>query len=121
MATVSGNSMFVLILVSTLTGVGLALLPFTIPFCVVAVRRKRYRVEAGRVVSTWGILYKRQASVLFNRVDTLRHGQGMLNKMFGNGEVTLMTAGSSKPDLVLGALPNHEGFYDEIRKHYGKK
>jgi uncharacterized membrane protein YdbT with pleckstrin-like domain len=116
-----GNSMFVLILVSTLTGVGLALLPFTIPFCVVAVRRKRYRVEAGRVVSTWGILYKRQASVLFNRVDTLRHGQGMLNKMFGNGEVTLMTAGSSKPDLVLGALPNHEGFYDEIRKHYGKK
>jgi uncharacterized membrane protein YdbT with pleckstrin-like domain len=72
-------------------------------------------------VVSWGILYKRQASVLFNRIDTLRHGQKLLGKMFGNGDVTLFTAGSSSPDLELGALPDFNPFYDDIRKHYGKR
>lgn len=115
-----GNSVLQLVLLSMLILPLVALLPISIPWLVVAVRRRQYRIEAGRVVKSWGILYKHKASVLFNRIDTMRHGAGIVNKLFKNGNVTLFTAGSSSPDISLTNIPGYQGFYESIRKHYGK-
>ncbi len=113
-----GNSLFVLVAASILTVVGIPLLLFTIPWTIIAVRRRRYCVDALRVIVTWGVIYVAQESVLFDRIDSLAHSERFLNKLFKNGNVTLLTAGSSKPDLLLVNMPDHNGFYQDIRERY---
>ncbi|MDG2124144.1 MAG: PH domain-containing protein, partial [Verrucomicrobiales bacterium] len=111
----AGNSVVKLLFFSLIPPV-LVLLPVLLPRCIISARRWRYRVESGRVVATWGILYRHHASVLLDRIDSLQHSQGPLNKMFRNGTVTIMTAGSSKPDLTLTNTPNFNTLYEEIRQ-----
>ena len=84
----------------------------------VAVRS--YTVESDRVVKRGGILYKSVTSVLYDRIDTMQRKQGALGKAFGNGRVTLLTAGSSSPDLLIADVSDFEEVYSTIRKHYGK-
>lgn len=110
-----GNTILKLVLVSMLVFPLLVLLPLTIPAAVIAVKRWRYRLEAGRVVMSWGLLYRKQASILLDRVDSLRQQQGPFNKLFKNGNVSIMTAGSSKPDLVMVDAPDFRDLYNEIR------
>ena len=98
----------------------LPFLPLTLPLTVAAVRRRRFRVEAGRVVVTWGLVFDHQESVPFDRIDTLRHERGPLGKLFGAGNVVLLTAGSSTADMVLGDAPDFEALYALIRRHYAK-
>ena len=38
-----------------------------------------------------------------------------MNKIFKNGRVSIMTAGSSNPDLVLNAVVDFGGVYKEIK------
>jgi hypothetical protein len=40
----------------------------------------------------------------------------LLNKMFKNGSVSIMTAGSSKPDLKLVDSPDYLRLYEVIRE-----
>lgn len=81
---------------------------------------RTYTVERDRVVKRGGILYKSVTSVLYNRIDTMQRNQGALGKAFGNGRVTLLTAGSSSPDLLIADVPDYEEVYGSIREHYGK-
>ena len=93
----------------------LPLLPFIVAWVIISVRRIRYRLEAGRVVKESGVLFRTHTSVLLDRIDSTQQGQGALGKMFGNGSVTLLTAGSSRPDLVVGNIPGHNDFYRTLR------
>ncbi len=113
------NSLLVLVLFSVVTGIGVPLLPITIPWLVLAQKKKRYLAEDVRAVSCWGIVYKSRASILYDRIDSLKQSQGLLGKVFKNGKVTVLTAGSSQPDLVFADLPDHKPFYDVIRQRYG--
>lgn len=81
---------------------------------------RQYDVEQERVVLRGGILFKFATSVLYNRIDSLQQDQGPLGKAFGNGQVTLLTAGSSSPDLVVANVPDYGEVYTTIREHYGK-
>jgi len=112
------NSLVMLLFGSVVLFPLLALLPLTLPWTVLSVRRRHYRIEVGRVVSESGVIYRRHESVLWSRIDTLRRNKGPLNTVLGNGSVTLLTAGSSRPDLVLSALPDYEAFYTELLGHY---
>ena len=84
------------------------------------VKVRRYMVETDRVVLRSGILFKSVTSVLFNRIDSLQQNQGALGKAFGNGQVTIFTAGSSAPDLNVANIPDYQDVYAAVRKHYGK-
>ena len=90
------------------------------PWSVLALKRRRYRVEAERAVLEEGVVYRSHTSVLFDRIDSLKQGQGVLGKAFGNGNVTLFTAGSSQPDLLLRDCPEYETLYTAIRARYGR-
>jgi len=81
---------------------------------------RRYEVESDRVVMRGGIFFKGVTSVLFNRIDSLQQNQGALGKMFGNGQVTILTAGSSAPDLSIANIPDYQAVYATIRASYGK-
>jgi membrane protein YdbS with pleckstrin-like domain len=95
------------------------LLPF-VPIVAWQLKVRRYEVETDRVVMRGGILFKSVVSVLFNRIDSIQQNQGALGKAFGNGQVTILTAGSSAPDFTVANVPDYTGIYDTIRANYGK-
>ncbi|WP_193212825.1 PH domain-containing protein [Luteolibacter marinus] len=111
-----GNAVVKLILLSILLLPLVVLLPLTIPLTVWRVKRWRYRVDPSRVVAAWGIFYRSESSILLDRVDSLQQSQGPVNKLFRNGNVTLMTAGSSKPDLKLPDASSFPDLYRTIRE-----
>jgi uncharacterized membrane protein YdbT with pleckstrin-like domain len=112
----AGNAVVRLVLLSIVLFPLLVLLPFTLPVTVMRVKRWRYRVGEARVVLGRGIFYRSETSILLDRVDSLQQSQGPLNKMFRNGTVSIMTAGSSKPDLVLADTPAYLALYELIRE-----
>lgn len=112
------NSLTALLVGSVILFPLIVLLPITVPWVILEIRRRRYDIEPHRVVFTRGILYRVQTSVLYERVDSLRNAQGFLHKIFGNGDVTIFTAGSSKPDLVLSSLKEFREVYRDIRDRY---
>ena len=79
---------------------------------------RRYIVEGDRVLRRDGIFFKRTTSVAFHKLDAIQKSQGALGKAFGNGKITLLTAGSSTPDLVLANLPDYEAVYQSIHRRY---
>jgi uncharacterized membrane protein YdbT with pleckstrin-like domain len=111
-----GNAVLKLVLLSILLLPLVVLLPLTLPFVIIGVKRWRYRVEDARVVTRSGIFYRSETSILLDRVDSLQQSQGPLNKMFKNGNVRIMTAGSSKPDLSIIDSPDYLALYQVIRE-----
>ncbi len=103
-----------------LLGLPLPPLLLLIPGTVLGVLRRVYRIEARRVVREEGVLSRNHTSVLFDRIDSLDQGQGLVGKVFKNGTVTLMTAGSSRPDLVLRDTPSFQELHQQIRTQYGR-
>ena len=79
---------------------------------------RRFIVEDHRVLRRDGILFTRVTSIPFHKLDSIQQVQGAIGKAFGNGKITLLTAGSSQPDLVLAHIPDHEAVYQIIRTHY---
>ncbi len=110
-----GHEIFKLVMVSIIIFPMALFLPVTLPTTYICVKRWRYRIESFRVVWTYGVLFRHTTTVLFDRVDSLQKSQGPLNKMFKNGTVSIMTAGSSKPDLMLIASPDYLKIYEAIR------
>ncbi len=113
------NSLVMLVVGSVIALPMVLFLPVSIPWMVYVVRARTYRLESGRVVLRSGLLFRQTQSVLWSRIDSLEKKQGFLNTMFGNGSVTLLTAGSSQPDLVLSAMSDFEDFHSEILEQYG--
>lgn len=110
-----GNALAALLLISIFLFPLIVFLPLTIPLTILRVRRWRYRIEDFRIVINHGVLFRSATSVLLDRVDSLQQRQGLWNKMFKNGNVSVMTAGSSKPDLVIIDSPAYLRLYEEIR------
>ena len=110
-----GNALVSLLLISIVIFPLILLLPLTIPLTILRVKCWGYRIEDFRIVIRHGLIYRSVTSVLLDRVDSLKQNQGMLNKVFRNGKVSIMTAGSSKPDLVLPDSPDYLKLYEEIR------
>ncbi len=112
------NSLVSLIVVSVIFFPLLALLPVTIPLIIWSVKVKSYVIQHYRVIAKSGIFYKTQVSVVFNKIDHINFGQGMLNKMFRNGNITVNTTGSSMAELTVWSIPNYKEFYDVLKKYY---
>ncbi|MEK7954173.1 PH domain-containing protein [Luteolibacter soli] len=110
------NAVLKLVLLSILLVPFIVLLPITLPFTIVQTKRWRYRIEATRIVSSWGVLYRRESSIILDRVDSIQQSQGPVNKMFKNGNVTIMTAGSSKPEFKIIDSPAYLELYRIIRE-----
>ena len=106
-----------LVLLSTVLLPLILLLPLTLPIMLVRVKRWRYRIESTRIVRSWGVFYRSETSILLDRVDRLQQSQGPLNKLFRNGNVSITTAGCSKPDLDLTDSPDYLKMYEVIREN----
>ncbi len=101
-----------------LSGAALSLLILAIAF--LSVRARTYRIEPYRIVGASGILYKRQKSVVCAKIDHLNMAEGFLNKLFGNGNVAVHTAGSTlgSAELLVKNIPGHKEFYRQLEEQY---
>ncbi len=98
--------------------VSLLLLPIsliTVPLSIWRARVRVYRLDDLRVIRAEGRIWRRESSVLLDRIDSLQRTQGPLGKAFGNGNVTVFTAGSSRPDLQLTDLKTYNEVYSALR------
>lgn len=96
------------------------ILPFTILLRRFWLRRVHYIIEGDRIVKRSGVVYRKQTSILFTRLDYIKTGQDFLNKVFKNGNLYLYTSGSSKAELTLRNIPDHKSFYQELERYYQK-
>lgn len=83
-----------------------------------SVKVKSYLIQPYRVVAKSGILYKKQKSVVFNKIDHLAYHYGVFNKMFRNGTIKVNTIGGFSSELVIKNIPNVEEFYNLLKKYY---
>ncbi|MGM0439156.1 MAG: PH domain-containing protein [Patescibacteria group bacterium] len=92
--------------------------PIIIPIIIWWVKRKSYLIQDYRVVYRRGILFRKQTSIVFNKIDHIDHKQNILNKIFKNGEVLVNTVGSSKTELILKDISNFKEFYNLLESEY---
>jgi membrane protein YdbS with pleckstrin-like domain len=111
-----GNTCGRTLLISIILFPLIALLPITLPVALWRAHHVRYRIESGRVLMRKGRLYRSQTSILFDRIDHIQTGRGPLNKLFGNGNILISTAGSTRTELVLRDVKGHEAFYQALRE-----
>ena len=95
-----------------------ALVPAIVIMVVMMIKARAYVIQPHRVVAKSGILYKKQVSVVFSKVDHINLSQGPLNKIFGTGNVSVNTTGSSKPEMVVRNIKDFRHFYDVLKRHY---
>lgn len=101
------TNMIGVLIISVLVCPLLILLPFALARAIMQTRRTTYMLETRRVTVLSGILWRRQGTVLLNRIDNVTTSEGFFNKTFKNGNIAISTAGSSSADLVLFALEDH--------------
>lgn len=89
----------------------------------VAVKLKstRYRVTTERIRVTTGILSKETDEIELYRVRDLRLEQPFLYRIFGKGNLVLITTDETMPILVMEAVPRPMELLDDIRKYVEKR
>jgi len=112
------NTLFGLIIISFILFPLILFLPISIPLVIWSIKVKSYIIQPYRVLTKSGILYKRQVSIVFNKIDHINYDQGMLNKMFKNGNITVNTTGSSRAELTIKNIYDFNEFYEILKKYY---
>lgn len=96
----------------------IVLLPVTVLLIRLWVRRVSYNIEESRTLKRSGILYRKQTSIVFPKLDYIKQSQGLLNKVCGNGNLSLYTTGSRQAELIFSNLPEYRAFHRTLKKHY---
>lgn len=80
---------------------------FVIPAMVYEVYRYlslRYRLEAGELILTEGVVFRNERHIPFGRIQNVDWTQGILQRMVGVAELRIETAGGSEPEANLAVL-----------------
>lgn len=85
------------------------------------VRSIRYILDEQKVTMESGILFHKQLAIHFQDMDFIGKKFGVANKLFGTGNITINTVGSSATDLTLKNLSDVEAFYSMLKDHYQGK
>lgn len=98
----------------------IVLLPLIIfyPFVLWSFSKRSYRLFGDRAEYFRGIFSRRRKTILYFMVDHVRSGQGLLNKLFGNGRVSIYTTGSSTAEMSLGPVKEYEQVARTLEEHY---
>lgn len=75
----------------------------------------RFKVSLRRVEYEKGILTKNVDSLELWRVLDVRYSQNLIDRMTGNGRITLVSTDKSDPELVLYGLPDHRNLFEQLR------
>lgn len=78
----------------------------------------RYRFDAEGVSMRWGILFRREISLTYARIQDIHLTSNVLERWLGLGKVQIQTAsGSAGAEMAIEGLPNFEEVRDFL---YGR-
>ncbi|MFB6181857.1 MAG: PH domain-containing protein [Candidatus Magasanikbacteria bacterium] len=112
------NSLVSMLLLSIIIFPFIVLLPIAIPTVIWRNKKKSYHLKPYRVLYKSGVLFKSQHSIVFQKIDHINKNQGIFNKMFNNGNISINTVASSETEMTLENLPDYEEFYKKIQEIY---
>lgn len=73
----------------------------------------RYRFDEEGVAMRWGILFRREISLTYARIQDIHLSSNIIERWLGLGKVQIQTAsGSSSAEMVIEGLPNFEEIRD---------
>lgn len=82
---------------------------------IILIRSVKYQITNQRVVSKTGIFSKQTEMIELYRVRDLEVFEPFLFRIFGKGNLKLITADTSTPSFMLRAIPNPQKLFDELR------
>ncbi|MBD3300575.1 MAG: PH domain-containing protein [Candidatus Moranbacteria bacterium] len=85
---------------------------------ILSVKVRTYLVQEDRVLYRRGLVYKKQTSIIFDKIDFIEKDKGLLNQIFKTGNVIINTTGSTMAELILKNVSEPEKWYEEIKKRY---
>ncbi|MBS8121991.1 PH domain-containing protein [Candidatus Vampirococcus lugosii] len=76
-----------------------------------------FSIQKDRVLYSYGIIYKKYHSIRLDRIDFVESYQGLINKIFKNGNVYIYTIGSSKTEMTVNNIDDYQEFYQKLKDY----
>lgn len=76
----------------------------------------KYKVSLRRVETEHGVLSKRVDSLELWRVLDVEYTQSLIDRMFGNAKIKLISTDQTNPELILHGLPEHRALFEQLRE-----
>ena len=100
------------VLQSLVAGPGLLVL---LPLRYFRYRTLRYRFDEEGVTMRWGILFRREISLTYARIQDIHLVSNVFERWLGLGRVQIQTAsGQSSAEMTIEGLPDFESVRDEL-------
>lgn len=93
-----------------LLAVGFLLVPY------VLTRMRRYRISNYRIDFERGLLSKRIDTLELWHVDDISFQQGLLDRIFNVGQITVISDDKTTPRLEIEGLPNPRPIFDSLKQ-----
>jgi membrane protein YdbS with pleckstrin-like domain len=91
-----------------------AVLLFVVPWLIL--RATRYRITNYRIDFERGILKKKIDTLELWHVDDIKFEQGIIDRMFNVGSITVMSNDKTTPRLDLEGIPNPRSIFDSLKE-----
>ncbi|MBR9703363.1 PH domain-containing protein, partial [Candidatus Woesearchaeota archaeon] len=88
---------------------------------IVSIKVRSYHIQNYRVIAKWGVFYKSQKSIVYDKIDHLNQTRGVLHKMFNNGSITIHTVGdtmSGRAEMQIDNIKAYKEFYERLKQQY---
>lgn len=92
----------------------LAIIALTVPYFIT--RMRRYRISNYRIDYERGLLSKRIDTLELWHVDDISFHQGLVDRIFNVGSVTILSDDKTTPKLELEGLPNPRPIFDSLKQ-----
>jgi hypothetical protein len=92
-----------LIMASIISAIAILIL-YSVVISILGFPKKGYLLRERDISYKTGLIYYKQISVTFNRIQHVEVSQGILGKLFGLSSVKIFTAGGSASDLSIPGL-----------------
>jgi membrane protein YdbS with pleckstrin-like domain len=79
-------------------------------------RTNKYKISLRRVETEHGVLSKRVDSLELWRVLDVEYTQSLVDRIFNNARIRLISTDQTNPDLVLHGIPNHRELFEQLRE-----
>jgi hypothetical protein len=75
----------------------------------------KYKVTGRRVETEHGVLAKKVDTLELWRVLDVEYTQSLVDRLFNNGRIKLISTDQTNPELILHGLPNHRQLFEQLR------
>lgn len=76
----------------------------------------KYKITPRRVETEHGVLAKKVDSLELWRVLDVEYTQSVVDRIFSNGKIKLISTDQTSPELVLHGLPKHRELFEHLRE-----